>query len=158
MGANAAWEGEKPKKLGPDGKSGDPSHAIILVEVTNSGIAWTEVSGHACATGGNSASLAVSSHHGRREQFFFTYDYDPVVSVAMADGSVRFLRLGDRSADDLRKLLQVRGCGAEEAGEPVRRPNWPNIASLAVWLLSVGILLTRAVRSRKRLPIPSPPA
>ena len=27
--------------------------------------------------------------------------------------------------------------------------NWPNIAALAVWLLSVGTLLTRAVRSRR---------
>ena len=30
-----------------------------------------------------------------------------------------------------------------------RRLNWPNIAALAVWLLSVGTLLTLAVRSRK---------
>ena len=28
---------------------------------------------------------------------------------------------------------------------------WPNIAALAVWLLSVGTLLTHAVRSRKTL-------
>jgi hypothetical protein len=27
--------------------------------------------------------------------------------------------------------------------------NWPNIAALALWLLSVGTLLTCAVRSRK---------
>ncbi len=26
--------------------------------------------------------------------------------------------------------------------------NWPNIVALAVWLLSVGALLTHAVRSR----------
>jgi hypothetical protein len=28
-------------------------------------------------------------------------------------------------------------------------PNWPNIAALAVWLLSVWALLVHAVRSRK---------
>ena len=28
-------------------------------------------------------------------------------------------------------------------------PYWPNLAALAVWLLSVGTLLTCAVRSRK---------
>ena len=39
-------------------------------------------------------------------------------------------------------------------GEPEQRLNWPNIAALAVWLLSVGTLLTYAVRSRK----PPPPA
>ena len=34
--------------------------------------------------------------------------------------------------------------------------NWPNIATLAVWLLSVGTLLTHAVRSRKILAVPPP--
>ena len=33
---------------------------------------------------------------------------------------------------------------------------WPNIAALAVWLLSVGTLLTHAVRSRKVQPVPPP--
>ena len=33
-------------------------------------------------------------------------------------------------------------------------PNWPNIAALAMWLLSVGTLLTHAVRSRNRSPAP----
>ena len=35
---------------------------------------------------------------------------------------------------------------------------WPNLAALAVWLLSVGALLTHAVRSRKILSVPPPPA
>ena len=34
---------------------------------------------------------------------------------------------------------------------------WPNIAALAVWLLSVGTLLTYAVRSRNPTHPPSPP-
>jgi hypothetical protein len=34
------------------------------------------------------------------------------------------------------------------------RLNWPNIAALAVWLLSVGTLLVGAVRGRKRSPHP----
>ena len=37
----------------------------------------------------------------------------------------------------------------EEIGVPERHLNWPNIAALAVWLLSVGTLLTCAVRGRK---------
>ncbi len=32
---------------------------------------------------------------------------------------------------------------------PDRSVNWPNIAALAVWLLSVGTLLTCAVRGKK---------
>jgi hypothetical protein len=36
--------------------------------------------------------------------------------------------------------------------------NWPpNIAALAVWLLSVGTLLIGAVRSRKKSPVPAAP-
>ncbi len=39
------------------------------------------------------------------------------------------------------------------------RPIWPSIAALAVWLLSVGTLLTLAVRRRKMSPVPpTPPA
>ena len=34
---------------------------------------------------------------------------------------------------------------------------WPNIAALAVWLLSVGTLLTHAVRSRRRSSVPPTP-
>ena len=38
---------------------------------------------------------------------------------------------------------------------PDRSVNWPNIAALAVWLLSVGTLLTCAVRGKKGCaPIP----
>jgi hypothetical protein len=33
-------------------------------------------------------------------------------------------------------------------------PNWPNIAALLVWLLSVGALLIGAVRGRKARPEP----
>ena len=61
-----------------------------------------------------------------------------------------FLRLGNRSPDDLRKLLQIGGFKEEEIWRLRQRQlNWPNIAALAVWLLSVGTLLTQAVRSRK---------
>ena len=38
--------------------------------------------------------------------------------------------------------MQVGGFKDEEYGDPERHLNWPNIAALAVWLLSVGTLLT----------------
>ena len=41
-------------------------------------------------------------------------------------------------------------------GNPSICWNWPNIAALAVWLVSVGTLLTNAVRSRKALSVPTP--
>jgi hypothetical protein len=62
--------------------------------------------------------------------------------------------IGSRSREDLQKLFQIGGFDDEELGDPPRHLNWPNIAALAVWLLSVGTLLTRAVRTRKTLPTP----
>ena len=93
------------------------------------------------------------SKHGRREEFFFTHDYG--VNVAMADGSVQHLWTTGRSNEDLRRVLQIGAYTKEEIGShedfygEERHLNWPNIAALAVWLLSVGTLLIGAVRSRK---------
>ena len=105
---------------------------------------------------GKSSELALTSNHCRYEEFLFTYEHVPRICVVMADGSTQVLRVGNRSAEDLRKVLEIGGY--KEDGEdnygPVRRPHWPNIAALAVWLLSVGTLLTHAVRSRKVRPIP----
>jgi hypothetical protein len=73
----------------------------------------------------------------------------------MADGSVHYLPSGSLSTGHLGKILQVGGYREEEKasddtlfGEG-RRLNWPNIAALALWFLSVGTLLYRAVRGRK---------
>ena len=77
-----------------------------------------------------------------------------------ADGSVRFLRTGNRSPEELRRILQIGGFTEEEIGNQGDfyggrlRLNWPNIAALAVWLLSVGVLLTHAVRCRKPQAVP----
>ena len=159
VGPNAAWAREKPRKLTDFGTDG--SRTIMLIEVTNSGISWAEPKDLSLdaldAAESNSSMLAVSSNHGRREEFFFIYDYGSCVHVAMADGSVRYLRFRHRSIEDLRKVLHIGGFTEEEIGDPERRLNWPNIAALAVWLLSVGTLLTRAVRSRKWSPVPATP-
>ncbi len=150
VGPQAAWAGEKSRKLTDFRRT---RNTIMVVEVANSGIPWSEPRDLSLDTLGaaedKSPALALSSKHGRRKEFFFTYDYGSGVNVAMADGSVHFLRIGNRSPDDLRKLLQIGGFKDEETGDPARHPNWPNIAALAVWLLSVGTLLTCAVRSRK---------
>jgi hypothetical protein len=155
VGPNAAWAGEKPRRLTDFGK--DASHTIMLIEVTNSGIDWAEPRDLSLdtlsAANGKSPALALTSDHGRREEFFFTNDHAAEVHVAMADGSVQTLRIGNRSPDDLRKLLQVGGFREEEFGVPEWHPNWPDIAALAVWILSVGTLLTHAIRSRKVRPV-----
>jgi prepilin-type processing-associated H-X9-DG protein len=97
------------------------------------------------------------------EDFFFIYDQPFGVNVAMVDGSVCYLPPGSFSIAGLLKMLRIGGFGEEEqkgiwsgadtyGGE--RHLNWPNIAALAVWLLSVGTLLTGVVRSRRRLSVP----
>jgi hypothetical protein len=90
--------------------------------------------------------LASAHNPGGWENFFFTYDYGSFVNVVTTDGDEHFLRVENRSADDLRNLLQLGRF--QEA--PDRRANWPNIAALLVWLLSAGTLLVGAVAHRTR--------
>jgi hypothetical protein len=158
VGTNAAWAGQKPRKLADFGK--DPSSTILVVEVTNSGIPWAEPRDLSLesllATDARLPALAMANHPGgKHEEFFYIYDYGAGVHVAMADGSVRVLKTAGLSNADLWKILQIGACKEGEIGARVlvddyeRYPNWPNIAALAVWLFSVGTLLVLAVRSRK---------
>ena len=159
VGPNTAWAGGKPRKVGDFGK--DFSSTIMLVEATNSGIDWTEPKDFsletlgATAEGSDSQRLA-SNHHPKID--FYICDG---VYVAMACGSIVFLPTTGRSNEDVRRALQIGGYAdtvSEEAWRIARRVNWPNIAALAVWLLSVGTLLTCAVRSRKPRVVVPPPA
>jgi hypothetical protein len=157
VGPNTAWTGATAM-----------SNSIVVVEVNNSNIQWTEpkdfsldsIEGDDCALG----SPSLSSSHGRDEDFFFVYDRSCGVNMAMANGGVGFLRTAHLSTDSLRKILQVGGCTEEvwDSRNEVSTgwcPNWPNIAALLVWLLSVGTLLVGAVRRRKRMSVvPMPPA
>ena len=81
--------------------------------------------------------MGMSSNHGRNTDFFFTSDFGLRVNVAMADGTTRTLWFGDRSAEDLRKMLEIGGCEVDETDfsgalhGPVRgstgptSPRWP---------------------------------
>jgi prepilin-type processing-associated H-X9-DG protein len=159
VGPNAAWPGEKSRKLGSVDFPGGAKNTIIVVEVANSGIPWMEPRDLSLdaleGAGAKSPALTLLSNHGPQEDFFFKYDHGCGANVVMADGSVHYLPPGSLSAEHLRKILQVGGYREEEnqSGDALfgegRRLNWPNIAALTVWLLSVGVLLYRAVRSRK---------
>jgi hypothetical protein len=159
VGRNAAWPGEKSRRLDSVDFQGGASNTIMVVEVANSGIQWSEprdLSLDALAAAGTkSPALTVSSNHGPREDFFFIYDHGCDANVAMADGHEDYLPPGSLSTENLRKILKIGGYTGEEndPGDALfgegRRLNWPNIAALALWLLSVGTLLYRAVRGRK---------
>jgi hypothetical protein len=157
VGSGAAWAAENPRKLTDLGN--EPSHTILLIEVANSGIAWSEPRDFSLDTlnvsDSKSPPMTLASHRVGHSEFFFIYDAGTGIHVAMADGTAHFLRTDCLSSEDLRKVLAVGGCKNVAGGphvaldEEERHPNWPNIAALAVWLLSVGTLLVLAVRSRK---------
>jgi hypothetical protein len=156
VGPNAAWAGDKPRKLDDIGRK--TANTIMVVEVANSGIAWTEPRDLSLdaigAAGANSSALVPSSNHGPHSDFFFIYDSFASANVAMADGSAHYLPPGSLSAERLPNLLQIGGCKEMERdslgnfSDSHRRQNWPNIAALAVWIISVVLLLIRAVWSR----------
>ena len=56
-------------------------------------------------------------------------DHAAEVHVAMADGSVRFLRTGNRSPEELQKLLQIGGFKEDAIGESEQ----PSTGSTSPW-------------------------
>ena len=157
VGPNGAFSGARSKRVS-DLTTVGLSKTIMVIEVTNSGIPWSEprdLSLDAMAVvDPRSPSLALKSSHTRRKEFFFTYEYGSGVHVAMADGTVDFLRTEGLSNEELRQKIETGSFKDSDFGyydydsaKPI--PNWPNIAALAVWLPSVGTLLIGAARSRK---------
>jgi hypothetical protein len=164
VGRNAAWRGDKSRKLGAADFPGGGSHTILLVEVANSGIAWTEPRDMSLdaldASSGTSQPIMVSSRHGQQDSFLFTAPSHRPALVLTVEGQSHFVPPGALSDGNVRKMLQVDGFDEEalhafdSSFNEAMQPNWPNITALAVWLLSVGMLLTAAVRSRKKSSVP----
>ncbi|MCE5266434.1 MAG: DUF1559 domain-containing protein [Planctomycetaceae bacterium] len=157
VGANAAWQGDKPQTVGNFGDSS--FQTIMLVEATDAGIQWTEprdLSLDAAQTPSTpTPRVRVLSRHGCVKDFFFTYPRTGA-NVAMADASVRYLPPDALTPKVLPELLRVGGCTDENTknlaanGNDYFQTNWDNIAALAVWLVSVAWLFHRAVRSRRK--------
>jgi hypothetical protein len=141
VGPKGEWPSMAAKATGMDES---PGEIIMVVEVANSGISWMEPKDISIDSAGmtesRSRELVPSSNHGRKSDFFQTYEHCCEINAAMADGSVQCLPVGSLSID-----------------KPRIRWNWPNIAALAIWLLSTGTLLIAAVRSRT-IVSPAPPA
>ena len=111
IGSNAAWAGDKPRTLADFRYQ--TSHTIMVVEVADSDIAWAEPTDFSLETAlgvvCKSRTLALSSNHRPPDEFFYTDGRASGVNVAMADGSVQFLRTDNLSPDELRKILQIGG-------------------------------------------------
>lgn len=162
VGSHAAWPGSTAKSL-PEVMPA--SSTMLLVETTDAGIAWTQprdlLVDSLSSSGSNSASVTASSRHGDYNGFFYSKRRCDGINVSFADGHQQFLSLDGVDAKLLAKYLRIGGF--EDAsyvemeasqyqtppGQDDFRIHWPNIAALLVWLLSVGLLMFRAVRSRK---------
>ena len=154
VGPHAAWAGEKSRSLPDLESAGNLRDTILVVEVPYAGVSWMEPRDVTLDEEDETKlpPLWPSDAHGIDDkEFLFTSAQGPRVYAAMADGSVRAFKTYGDSMTDVRKVLRVGTC---QEGELARHPNWPNIAALAVWLLSVGTLLTHAVWSRKVRSVP----
>jgi hypothetical protein len=163
VGANAAWSGEQPKKAANVAPS---SQTIMVVEVTDAGINWSEPRDLSLdaleAAGARPSTVTVSSKHGSGGSFFYTYRYCSGANAALADGSVRYLPPDRLAPNLLPSYLRIGGYKEEDSDNNDNTPsswngerhlNWGNCLALAVWLASVGLLLYRAVRSRRALTV-----
>jgi len=149
VGPNAAWQGEKPRNLDVDLRGKDDS-TILLVESINADIPWTEPKDMALdashVVNPANSQVVVSSRH-EREVDYFHHDA-PMAYTAMGNGSVRSIPVGIRAGSP---LLCIGGCTDEAlSGLWNLQFNWAHCIGLPVWLVSVGLLLYQAVRSRKR--------
>ncbi|MFZ1932846.1 MAG: DUF1559 domain-containing protein [Thermoguttaceae bacterium] len=160
VGPNAAWSGKRSKKavdLAPSDAT------IMVVETTGADVGWTEprdlIATGSDATDASPSTISMSSQHGNRSGFFYTYHVGVGAHAAFADGSTRYL-VPECVPRHLRaKYLRIGGydqqvADAEEHSTsplPAETPklNLGNCCALAIWLATVGLFLFRAARSRK---------
>ncbi len=177
VGANAAWYDDKPRSLDDAEFRAHASTTNLLAETillaeTASAIDWTEpkdLSLDALQRAGASPdAVTVSSKHGcYGHDMFYDYEYDMPSGafILLADGSTTFLGFWGRDVLVNKKfpdLLRIGGFKGDILDEirdssPYRQPQlvkatlrWRTCAALAVWIVSVALLLHRAWRSRKK--------
>lgn len=145
-GHGTAWS----ENIGADsGKECRPEQLILLIEVTQSGVCWTEP--RDSAPDDNSAANTAPSHPR------FGSQHPMLGHVVCADGIVwRIPRPATLPAASLTKNA-AGNTTLEDIGATVVSPPWASasahamwkrIAALPIWLLSVAVFLYRARRSR----------
>jgi hypothetical protein len=156
VGPDAVWRGETPRSTKDVDLNGKLANTIMLVETADANINWMEprdFSLDALQNGDSPpASPTISSKHVHYNGFFYQ-DTSAGAQVALADGSVRHLPAKMLVPGRLVNMLKIGGFDPDEIGDPWdsgEAPiHWPHCVALVVWLLSVGLLLRRAVRSRR---------
>ena len=150
VGNGSMWRPGKPRNCDTAYPDGGLTDTVMLVEAGGSNVNWTEPrdfsAGKMLVDGSVSPAGRLSSTHP------FLSDDEPAGTwVALADGRETFLPAPVLNSNRVRDLLAVGGFRAEEILPNNRtRIIWTNIAALAVWLASVGLLFYRARRSRKK--------
>ena len=153
VGPNAAWQGNNSRSLNDAAFRGKQSATILLAEVNNAGIAWTEPRDFSLTppqtTEPSSSRVAISSPHARYNGPVFSDT--PIVDVARADGSVRSVPTESFAAN---RLLEVGEAGDHALDNQWNRVaiglDWYRCIGMAVWFVSVGLLLYLAVRGGAR--------
>jgi hypothetical protein len=164
VGPQAAWAGAKPRKFAEIGA--DTASTILLIEAADSDVPWTKPSDYSAdmltIADDKHPPFMAPSHSGHYVEPFSIVDYRSGPNAAMIDCRVYHLPSDALVAESLSKTLRIGGYKVDEVesyeDHPIRttRTNWPNIAALAVWLVSVVTLLTAAVRGRRARVAPAP--
>jgi prepilin-type processing-associated H-X9-DG protein len=151
VGAHAAWSGNKPKKAA---NLAAPESTIMLVEIGQNRIPWTAPQDfNIDAPPGTSYPETASSSHTSSEPAVRRNERAGAY-VAMADGHVSYLRGPLLDSDKAPGLFTIGGCPKKyflDKPAASRRSPWADGIALTVWLASVGLLLFRAARSRRKL-------
>ncbi|MCE5266440.1 MAG: DUF1559 domain-containing protein [Planctomycetaceae bacterium] len=144
IGKDPFWAANGP--IDPRGKQA--AATPILVEIADSGVKWTEPRDFYLddiRPDGASNGVKLSTRHCRPRALG-----DPETSgcgIEFLDGTYKYLPISACPPDKLKTWLSVGGYD-EDAIAAIHPINWTEWTSLAVWLVSVGLLFHRAWRSR----------
>ncbi len=157
VGRDAFWQRDKPsdpKKLGAQALG-----TAILVEVAGSGIKWTEPRDFSLdelrPDGTSSGVTLLSSALPIGGTFFRRHAIGPGSYVQLLEWRrCQFVPVATAPPNKLKGWLSVGGFNAPDIDALQHGDRgaiaWTNLAALAIWIASVGLLLYRARRSRKK--------
>jgi hypothetical protein len=156
VGPKAAWAGQKSRTRNDLTSHGDGSDTIMVIETADTSINWSEpwdLDIDAPTMADSSAMQPRPSSAHMQDNGLFYRDTMQAINALMVDGSVRSLPAKYFTGSMPKAMLQMNGCDVDSLDWAVDRRqlqvNWPNVAVLVVWLVSVSLLFHQSIRSRK---------